>query len=125
MDTATHPAHMRGHLSRHAHQRLARAEAFSRRTPTTVSGDVPVKVGPHELELIERLVRRDRTAVSTALLAIAGIGASEAIRGAVLAQIGEVARRAQAEGAISTERSGQIARHVSRALEHAELRVAA
>ena len=83
-----------------------------------------MKLGQDELELIERLVRRDRTAVSSALLAIAGIGAGEAIRGAVLARVSEAARWAQAEGAISAERGGQIARHVSRA-QDAHVRVAA
>ena len=70
-------------------------------------------LGPDELELIERLVHHDRTAVSSALLAIAGIGAGEAMRGAVLAQLSEAASSAEADGAISAERGGQIARHVS------------
>jgi hypothetical protein len=115
MDTTTHLAHRRGHLSRHERQRLARAVAFSRRTPGGGYGEVPVKLGQNELELIEQLVRRDRTAVSSALLAIAGIGASEALRGAVLAQVSEAARWAQSVGAISAERREQIARHVTRA----------
>ena len=34
-------------------------------------GEVPVTLGRDELELIERLVRRDRTALSSALLSIA------------------------------------------------------
>ena len=38
-----------------------------------------------EVELIDRLVRHDRTAVSSAVLAVAGIGAGEATRRAVLA----------------------------------------
>lgn len=83
-----------------------------------------MKLGQDELDVIERLVRRDRTPVSSALLAIAGIGAGEAIRGAVLARVSEAARWAQAEGAISAERGGQIARHVSRA-QDADVRVAA
>jgi hypothetical protein len=83
----------------------------------------PVSDPCSELELIEQLVRRDRTAVSSALLAIAGIGASEALRGAVLAQVSEAARWAQAEGAISAERGGQIARHVTSA-QDAGVRVA-
>ena len=91
MQSTIHAARRRGHLSRHERQRLARAEAFSRRTPAGVSGEVPVKLGQDELDLIERLVRRDRTAVSSALLAIAGIGAGEAIRGAVLARVSEAA----------------------------------
>ena len=83
-----------------------------------------MKLGQDELDLIERLVRRDRTAVSSALLVIAGIGAGDAIRGAVLAGVSEAASSAQAEGAISAERGGQIARHVTRA-QDADVRVAA
>ena len=44
----------------------------------------PVKLATEDLALIDRLVRRDRTAVSTALLAIAGIGAGEVKRLGVL-----------------------------------------
>jgi hypothetical protein len=124
MQSTMYAARGRGHLSRHERQRMARAEAFSGRTPGGVSGEVPVTLAQDEVELIERLIRRDRTVVSSALLAIAGIGAGEAIRGAVLARIGEAAWRAQAEGAISAERGEQIARHVSRA-QHADVRVAA
>ena len=124
MQSMIHAAHRRGHLSRHERQELARAEAFSRRTPTGAAAEVPVKLEEDELELIDRLVRRDRTAVSSALLAVAGIGAGEPIRGAVLAQVSESACRAQADGAISAERGGQIARHVSRA-QNAHVRVAA
>ena len=69
-----------------------------------------------ELELIDRLVRRDGMVVSTALLAVAGIGAGEGIRGAVLARIGEAASWAQAEGAITPRRAEQISRHIKRAL---------
>ena len=58
-----------------------------------------------ELELIDRLVRHDRTAVSTALLVIAGIGAGEASRRAVLAAVDEAARSAQAEGCDRFEQS--------------------
>ena len=124
MQSTIQAARMRGHLSRHERQRLARAEAFSRRTPAGVAARSSVKLGRDELELIERLVRRDRTPVSSALMAIAGIGAGEAIRVAVLARVSEAARWAQAEGAIGAERGGQIARHVSRA-EAAHVRVAA
>jgi hypothetical protein len=77
-----------------------------------VSCAVPVKLGRDKLELIERLVRRDRTAVSTALLAIAGIGAGEGIRTVVVAEVSEAAHWAQAEGAIGASRAAQIARHV-------------
>jgi hypothetical protein len=124
MQSTIHAARRRGHLSRHERQRVARAEAFSRRTPSGMCGEAPVKLGQDELDLIERLVRRDRTAVSSALLAIAGIGAGEAIREAVLARVSEAACEAKAEGAISAERGGQIARHVTRA-QDAHVRVAA
>ena len=124
MKSTIHAAHRRGHLSRHERQELARAEAFSRRTPADAAAEVPVKLEQDELELIDRLVRRDRTAVSSALLVIAGIGAGEAIRGAVLAHVSDAACRAQADGAISAERGGQIARHVSRA-QNAHVQVAA
>ncbi|MGN6870078.1 MAG: hypothetical protein ACTHMY_16925 [Solirubrobacteraceae bacterium] len=69
-----------------------------------------------ELELIDRLVRGDRTALSTALLVIAGIGAGEPRRRAVLSRIAATACWAQAEGAITSRRAAQIARHVRRAL---------
>lgn len=116
MHRTIHPARSRSHLSRHERQRLARAEAFSRRTPAVVSAVSPVKLESDKLELIERLVRYDRTAVSSALLAIAGIGAGEASRRAVLARVGEAACWAAADGAITAERSQQIARHVKQAL---------
>jgi hypothetical protein len=85
----------------------------------------PVKLASKELELIDQLVRRDRTAVSTALLVIAGIGAGEASRQAVLSRIAEAACWAQAEGAISSRRAEWIARHVKRALGRAGQTVAA
>ena len=66
MQSMIHAAHRRGHLSRHERQELARAEAFSRRTPTGAAAEVPVKLEEDELELIDRIVRRDRTAVSSA-----------------------------------------------------------
>jgi hypothetical protein len=114
MDTKTHPARRRGHLSRHERQRLVRAAAFSRRTPAFPPVVTPATLERNELELIDRLVRHDRTAVSSALLAIAGIGAGHALRLAVLARVGEAACWAEAEGAISAERGAQIARHVRR-----------
>src|SRR5579884_923590 len=120
MQSTTQAARRRGHLSRHERQRLARAEAFSRHTAADQRAEAPVKLEQDELELIDRLVRNDRTAVSSALLAIAGIGAGEAIRGAVLARVSETTRWAQVQGAISAERGGQIVRHVNRALERAE-----
>ena len=124
MQSTIQAAHRRGHLSRHERQGLARAEAFTRRAHGGISGELAVKLDQDELDLIDRLVRRDRTAVSSALLAIAGIGAGEAIRTAVLAQVSEAACWAQAEGAISAERGAQITRHVSHA-QNAHHRVAA
>src|SRR5947209_13089419 len=125
MQSTTEAARRRGHLSRHERQRLARTKAFSRRTAVGQRADAPVKLREDELALIDRLVPDDRTVVSCALLAIAGIGAGEAIRGAVLARVSETARRAQVHGAISAERGGQIVRHVNRALERAENQIAA
>jgi hypothetical protein len=94
--------------------------AFSRRTPVAPV----VALQRAELELIERLVPRDRTAASTAVLAVAGIGAGGARRTAVLARVGEVARSAAAQGAISHERCAQIARHVNAALKGLARRIA-
>jgi hypothetical protein len=125
MHTKTQIARRGAHLSRRERQRVARAEAFSRRTRATTPAVPPVTFEPAELELIERLVSHDRTAVSSAVLAIAGIGAGGARRGAVLARVREAACWAQAEGPISAERSAQIARHVNRALARRETRVAA
>lgn len=115
MQSTNRAAHKRRHLSRHERQRQERAAAFSRRTRTTPLLRPPVKLAPEELGLIDQLVRRDRTAVSTALLAIAGIGAGEASRRAVLARIAEAACWAEAEGAITPRRAEQIARHVRQA----------
>lgn len=84
MHSTIRAARTRRHLSRHERQRLARAAAFSRRTPTVLPAMPPAKLDRNELELIDRLVRHDRTAVSSALLAIAGIGASHVMRSAVL-----------------------------------------
>jgi len=124
MHTTIHRARGSAHLSRHEYQELARAEAFSRCTPATVRATAPVRLEPGELELIERLVRHDRTAVSSALLAVAGIGPGGAIRRAVLARVSEAACLGQAAGAISPARSQQIARHVNRALGRPDVRVA-
>lgn len=117
MSKKVHAARSRGHLSRHERLQLARAEAFSRRTPTNMPTMVPVKLGPEQRELIEQLVRGDRTAVSSALLVVAGIGAGEPVRQGVLAQLSEAAYRARAEGVIGERRSAQIARHLKLALE--------
>jgi Uma2 family endonuclease len=68
MQHTTRPACRRGHLSCHEPQRQDRAEAFSRRTPARPVEPPPVKLDVHELALIDRLVRGDRTAVWSALL---------------------------------------------------------
>jgi hypothetical protein len=118
MHSTIRPARRRGHLSRHERQRLARAEAFSRRTPPILAVVPPAKLETRELELIDRLVRHDRTAVSSALLAVAGIGADGTVRSSVLARVSEATCWAQAEGAIGSSRAEQIARHVKLALGH-------
>jgi hypothetical protein len=125
MQSTIHAAPRRGHLSRHERQGLARAAAFSRRTAAMVPDEVPVKLRRDELELLDRLVRADRTAVSSAVLAIAGIGSARPVRRAVLELVGEAACRAETEGEISAERGEQIARHVRRALDHTDVGIAA
>jgi len=74
MQSTNRAAHTRHHLSRHERQRQAHAAAFSRRSLTVPIVPSPVRLVSHELGLIDRLVRRDRTAVPTALLVIARIG---------------------------------------------------
>lgn len=115
MHVMTRATRSHGHLSRHERLKLARAEAFSRRVGTDSLGVPQVNLSGSELEVIDRLVRLDRTAVSGALLAVAGIGSGEVMRGVVLARVGEAARGAKAQGAISSRRAAQIARHVKRA----------
>jgi hypothetical protein len=122
---ATLAARGRGHLSRRERLQLARAEAFSRRTGTDPLRPPPVKFTEQELKVIDRLVRRDRTAVSSALLAVAGIGSGEPMRRAVLASVSEAAYRARAEDAIGERRSAQIVRHVKRAQRNAPLTASA
>jgi hypothetical protein len=104
---------------------MRRAEAFSRRRSATSPAAPAVMLDGEELELIDRLVRHDRTAVSTALLVIGGIGAGQASRRAVLAAVDEAVRRARADGAIGSSRADQIARHVKRALDPADQALAA
>ena len=116
MQSMTRAAHTGRHFSRHERQRQARAEAFWRRTPAESAAPAAVELQSNDLALIDRLVRQDRTAVSSALLAIPGIGGGERVRKAVLASVAETTRSAQAEGAISATRSAQIARHVKRGL---------
>lgn len=108
-------ARRRGHLSRHERQRVARAEAFSRHTPTAGPGAPVVNLSPRELELIERLVRRDRTAVSSALLLIAGIGAGGERRRAVLARAICSPRRAVIAPSARAHAAASLT-HVRRAL---------
>jgi hypothetical protein len=83
-----------------------------------------VKLAPDAIVLIDRLVRYDRTPVSSALLAIAGIGAGEVVRRSVLASVTEATCWAQADGAIGSDRAEQIARHVKRALTRSAVLVA-
>jgi hypothetical protein len=120
MDSTIHAAPRNAHLSRRERQQLRRAEAFSRRAAAASPAAPPVMLDREELELIDHLVRHDRTAVSTALLAVAGIGAGEVRRRAVLVWLDEAARRGAAEGAISSRRADQIARHVTRARGHGD-----
>ena len=119
------PAFSRGHLSRHERQELARAEAFSRRTASLALVASGQTLAADELELIRRLVRHDRTAVSTALLVIAGIGGAESRRHAVLSQLLDEARTARADGAIGSRRADQIARHAGRELGRVDRSIAA
>jgi hypothetical protein len=121
MQSTTRAARTRRYLSRHERQRRARARAFSRRTTADPEVPPPVKLDVEDLALIDRLVRHDRTAVSSALLAIAGIGTGGAVRRAVLVRVSEATCWAQAEGAISSERAAQIARHVKRALQRGDV----
>lgn len=122
MHTTIDSARKRAHLSRHERQRLARADAFSCRTAAGPVAQVVV-LEPSDVALIERLVHHGRTAVSSALLAVAGIGAGEVRRRAVLDRVGAAACSAAAQGAISHERGAQIARHVKAALEATEARI--
>jgi hypothetical protein len=118
MHSTTRAARTRRHLSRHERQHEARAEAFSRRTDSVPPARPPVKLEPDDLALIDRLVRHDRTAVPSALLAIAGIGAAPEARRTVLTSVSQALCGAHAEGAISTNRAAQTDRHVKQALVH-------
>lgn len=66
MPTKIHPARVSAHPSRHERQGLARIDAFSRRSAAVSPPALPVKLATEDGELIHRLVRRDRTAVSSA-----------------------------------------------------------
>ena len=125
MHPTIHAAPGSGHLSRRERQQLRRAEAFSRRAAAASPAAPPLMLDREKLELIDHLVRHDRTAVSTALLAVAGIGAGEVRRRAVLVRLEEAARRGAAEGAISSRRADQIAPHVTRARGHGDQALAA
>ncbi|MGZ4224370.1 MAG: hypothetical protein ACXVH3_27320 [Solirubrobacteraceae bacterium] len=72
MHQTTRAARRRGHLSRHERQRLARGRGVLTTHANRRGSRGPVRLEEDELELIDRLVYRDRTAVSSALLAIAG-----------------------------------------------------
>jgi len=91
-------------------------EAIPRRgrDATGRSGD---RVRSTEVAVIERLARQDRTAVYPAVLAVAGMGAGEPRRRAVLAGVGQAADKATVGNAISRVRGAQIVRHVRRTLE--------
>jgi hypothetical protein len=84
-----------------------------------------VALSQAELDVIERLVRHDRTRVSTAVLVVVGIGAVEPRRRAVLDRVGEAVREALVNCEISDRRGIQIARHLSRALAGSGERTAA
>jgi hypothetical protein len=64
--------------------------------------------GRAEIELIDLLVRQDRTAVSSAMLVVAGMGAGEVTRRAVLAQVSEAAGSAKARGDQCRARRGDL-----------------
>jgi hypothetical protein len=116
MSTTINAARARAHLSRRERQRLARTYAFSRRTAARPQALPVITFEPAELELIDRLVHHGRTAVSSAVLAVAGIGTGELRRRAVLTQVRRVARTAEADGTISPQRGAQITRHVEAGL---------
>jgi hypothetical protein len=133
VDAATHtrPPHLpvqapraRGATCpRHERQRQARAEAFSRRTAIMApAAPPPVSLAADELALIDRLVRHDRAAVSSALLAIAGIGAREPRRRKVLA--GRRADVVSASGGDDQRQAGRADRRSPRALDRARDRLA-
>jgi hypothetical protein len=54
MSTTINTARTRAHLSRHERQRLARAEAFSRRTTASPPATPAIQLQQGELELIRR-----------------------------------------------------------------------
>ena len=88
MHTTIRAARTRRHLLRRERERHARTEAFSRRMPAAAVELPPVSLQAEDLALIDRLVRHDRTALSNALLAIAGIGAGATTRSARVRQRG-------------------------------------
>jgi hypothetical protein len=121
-DIDTCRAH-RAHLSRREPRRLECVDAFSRRTP---AGPPEVAAALHArgVALIERLVGEDRTPVSSTLLLVAGIGAAQARRQAVLAAVEVANRQARVHGAIGARRYAQIARHFPRARTEVEVTAA-
>ena len=122
MHQMTEVARGRGHISRHERQRLDRAAAFSRRTSDRSTPACPVKLATAELELIDRLVRSDRTA---GLDGAAGDRRHRRRRGPAAGGPRSDwcgGRLAVAEGAISSGRAEQIARHITRAIGLADRR---
>jgi hypothetical protein len=91
LTTTTYGDPRRGHLSRRERQQPARTAAFSRHAPVRAAA-TKVAFEPEELALIERLVRRDRTVISSALLIVAGEGdslsaVSSDVSGPVVAEV--------------------------------------
>jgi hypothetical protein len=90
LTTTTYGDPRRGHLSRRERQ-PARTAAFSRHAPVRAAA-TKVAFEPEELALIERLVRRDRTVISSTLLIVAGEGdslsaVSSDVSGPVVAEV--------------------------------------
>jgi hypothetical protein len=77
------------------------------------------------IESAAKPTTRRAFALVTSIVAIAGIGAGDCVRRAVLSRINEAASWAAAEGAITPTRAEQIARHVRLAVGSAGQPVAA
>ena len=103
------------HMSRNERQRAAQTTAFSRRAQHVEIREPRVTLSIDEQLLAEELLLHDRTPVSTALLAIGGVGAGDARKRVVLRQLEETAAYLEAQGALSTSRAQQIARHITKA----------
>jgi hypothetical protein len=94
---------------------FARPKAFSDRTPVTSAVTSPVKLDRQDLELIDRLVRHDRTAVSTRCWRSRGRRRRNQSAGRALPDPRGGAL-GPGEGAVTSRRAEQIARHVKPAL---------